>query len=132
MAPTSQMGRVPPIPTKDRKADVDSADERAQHSAYTLLAADETVHTVANATSASVMVTDRRLAVAAGDRLTLDIGFDGLRRIQFDIERDRPATLVIVPESPTHEPQVLAIPPERYDEITGALAIIGRRLAGLN
>ncbi len=103
-----------------------------QHPAYSLLAADEAVEVVADAASARIMVTDRRLAVAAADRITLDIGFDGLRRIQFDIERQRPATLVIVPESPMHEPQVLAIPPDRYDEITTALAIIGRRLAALD
>jgi hypothetical protein len=74
-------------------------------------------------------VTDRRLAVATDDRVTLDIGFDALRRIQFDIERTRPATLVIVPEHPSHEPQVLAVPPSRYDEVTRALAFIGNRLA---
>ena len=62
------------------------------------------------------------------DRLALDIPFDGLRRIQFDIERSRPATLVIVPEHPTNEPQVLAVPPERFDEVTRALALIGSRL----
>ena len=89
----------------------------------------EAVHVVAEAAGARLLVTNRRLAVAAEDRITLDIGFDGLRRIQFDIERRRPATLVIVPEHPADEPQVLAIPPERYDEITRALAVIGQRLA---
>ena len=90
----------------------------------------ETVEVLAVAANAELLVTDRRLAVASGDRLALDIAFDGLRRIQFDIERTRPATLVIVPEKASDEPQVLAIPPERFDEITRALALIGRRLAG--
>ncbi len=89
----------------------------------------ETVEVVAEAAGARLVVTDRRLAVAAGERVALDITFDGLRRIQFDIERSRPATLVIVPEHASNEPQVLAIPPERYEEITRALALIGRRLA---
>ncbi len=111
---------------------MEQGNERIEHPALRLLAEDETVHVVADAMSARILVTDRRVAVASEDRLTLDIGFDGLRRIQFDIERDRPATLVIVPESPAHEPQVLAIPPERYDEVTAALAIIGRRLAALS
>lgn len=103
-----------------------------QHPAYTLLAADEAIEVEAEAASARILVTDWRLAIADTDRITLDIGFDGLRRIQFDIERQRPATLVIVPDHPVHEPQVLAIPPERYDEITAALAVIGRRLAALS
>ena len=89
----------------------------------------ETIEVVAEASNAKLVVTDRRLAVASGDRVALAITFDGLRRIQFDIERTRPATLVIVPEKASNEPQVLAIPPERFDEITRALAIIGRRLA---
>jgi hypothetical protein len=110
--------------------DVTSAGH-ADHPALHRLEPDEAVHVVADAVGAKILVTDRRLAIAAEDRITLDITFGGLRRIQFDIERSRPATLVIVPEHPSHEPQVLAIPPERYDEVTTALAIVGRRLADL-
>ena len=98
--------------------------------ALRLLEAGETVTVLADTPGAKLIVTDRRVAVAAGDRVALDIRFEGLRRIQFDIERQRPATLVIVPENPTDEPQVLAIPPERYDVVTQALAIIGHRIVG--
>lgn len=97
--------------------------------ALRLLQPGETVHVLADAAGAKLIVTDRRLAVAADDRVALNIPYDGLRRIQFDIERKRPATLVIVPEDAGDEPQVLAIPPDRYDEITQALALIGHRLA---
>jgi hypothetical protein len=100
-----------------------------EHPALRLIQPGESLHLLAQTAGANLLLTDRRLAVASGDRISLDIGFEGLRRIQFDIERDRPATLVIVPEDPTHEPQVLAVPPERYDEITQALAAIGHRLA---
>jgi hypothetical protein len=100
-----------------------------EHPVLRLVEPGENVHVVAEAAGAKLMVTDRRLAVATGDRVALAITFDGLRRIQFDIERTRPATLVIVPEEASDEPQVLAIPPERFDEITRALAIIGHRLA---
>jgi hypothetical protein len=106
------------------------ADIPDDHVALSLLEPDERVEVIAETTSARVFVTDRRVAVATDDRVALDIGFEGLRRIQFDIERQRPATLVIVPEHPSHEPQVLAVPPSRYDDITKALAIIGRRIAG--
>jgi hypothetical protein len=107
----------------------DPAFDQQDHPALRLVEPGETVDVLAVAAGGKLLVTDRRLAVAVGERLALDIGFDGLRRIQFDIERTRPATLVIVPEKAADEPQVLAIPPERFDEITRALAIIGRRLA---
>lgn len=94
-----------------------------------LLESGESLRVATTTTSAKLVVTDRRVVVAADDRVALDIAFKALRRVQFDIERDRPATLVIVPESPTDEPQVLAVPPERYDEVTLALAVIGRELA---
>ena len=100
----------------------------ADHPALKHLEAGETVHAIARATSASMLVTNRRVAVAEEERIALDVPFAGLRRIQFDIERERPATLVIVPEHPSHEPQVLAIPPDRYEEVTRALALIGERL----
>ena len=63
--------------------------------------------------------------------MALSIGFDELRRIQFDIERDRPATMVIVPEEAHYEPQVLAIPPQEFKATAEALALIGLQLANI-
>jgi hypothetical protein len=83
----------------------------------------------ARATDAVLAVTDRRLVVAAQERVALAVPFPSLRRIQFDIERDRPATLVIVPEMAHDEPQVLSIPPDRYAEAAEALVAIGEQLA---
>ena len=94
-----------------------------------ILQADEQLQIAARGVDAVVAVTDRRLAVINDQKVLIDTPFDGLRRIQFDIERDRPATLVVVPESARQVPQVLAIPPEEYDAVTQALAIVGRRLA---
>jgi hypothetical protein len=76
-----------------------------------------------------VIVTDRRLSIATDDRLILDVALNAIRRIQFDIERDRPATMVVVPEHPQQEPQVLAVRPRDYDSIGLALAAVGRYLA---
>ncbi len=90
---------------------------------------DEHVHARAEANGAHLLVTDRRVIVADGTRIALDVGYRGLRRIQFDIERNRPATLVIVPDDPAHEPQVLAVPRDNYEEVTAALAAVGQRLA---
>ncbi|HET7030126.1 MAG TPA: hypothetical protein VFI34_06420 [Candidatus Limnocylindrales bacterium] len=94
-----------------------------------ILEPDEKLHVAARTSDAVLGVTDRRLVVAAPERLALAIPFHALRRIQFDIERNRPATLVIVPESPADEPQVLSIPAERYRETADALVMIGERLA---
>ena len=75
------------------------------------------------------MITDRRLAVASVVRLMLDVPIDNVRRIQFDIERLRPATLVVVPEHPADEPQVLAVQPEEYRGVAEVLVVLGERLA---
>jgi hypothetical protein len=84
----------------------------------------------AAAKDAVLAVTDRRLVVAAPpSRIALAVPFEQVRRIQFDIERRRPATLVIVPEEFGDEPQVLAIPPEQYRAAADALVEIGRALA---
>jgi hypothetical protein len=99
------------------------------HPAFQRLDPGETVMTQAAARDGLILVTDRRVAVATDGRLAMDLPIDGLRRIQFDIERTRPATLVIVPDHPGDEPQVLAIPPEQIDAVTTALAFIGKRLA---
>jgi hypothetical protein len=94
-----------------------------------LLDPSESVHVEAQADDALVLVTDKRVAVVSRpDRFDLDIPYDGLRRVQFDIERTRPAVLVIVPEHPADRPQVLSIPPEQYEVVGQALAIIGKRL----
>jgi hypothetical protein len=96
-----------------------------------LLEPDEQVHAQAAAEDAIMLVTDRRLAVATNDQcFALDIPFEHLRRVQFDIERSRPATLVLVPESPSDHPQVLAIAPDQYDATARALALLGKRIYG--
>jgi hypothetical protein len=96
-----------------------------------LLEPDEEVHVGARAAEALVVVTSRRLVVAAGQRVSLDLPYPSLRRIQFDIERRRPATLVIVPEGPQQAPQVLEVQAAEIPMISQALGIVGDRLARL-
>jgi hypothetical protein len=62
-------------------------------------------------------------------RTALDISIEDVRRIQFDIEKSRPATLVIVPEHRADMPQVLAVRPEEYPAVAAALVAIGQTLA---
>jgi hypothetical protein len=94
-----------------------------------ILEPDEEVTVQAWATEAVLAVTPRRLVVADTRRVALAVPFESLRRIQFDIERTRPATLVIVPERPMEEPQVLAFRPEHYRAVADALVTIGTALA---
>ena len=96
---------------------------------YGLLDPDEQVHAEAQADEGAIIVTDKRVVVAVvPERFHLDVPFEALRRVQFDIERARPATLVIVPEHPSDEPVVLAVPPEQYESVARLLAVLGRRL----
>ena len=99
------------------------------HPILRLLGPNEQLQALASADQNRILVTDRRVAVAQGDRIALDIPIEALRRIQFDIEKARPATLVLVPESPDDPPQVLAVPVEHYDEVSQALARLGRLMA---
>jgi hypothetical protein len=89
----------------------------------------ETLQATAHGTDAILAVSDRRVFIAANDRIALSIRIKELRRIQFDIEKSRPATLVVVPEAARDEPQVLAIPPDQIRRTAEALALIAERLA---
>jgi hypothetical protein len=123
-AKTTQADRISrPKRILDHRPDVDD------HPALRVVQPDETIHVQAPAGDALVLVTDRRLAVANAERLMLDVPIEGLRRIQFDIERRRPATLVIVPEEREYEPQVLAIEPSGFEAIARALVTVGLRFA---
>jgi hypothetical protein len=93
------------------------------------LAVGERVETFARVADAILAVTDRRLLVSRRDRMVLDVHFAALRRVQYDIERERPATLVLVPEEPQQEPQVLPVPPDAYADVARVLVVVGQRLA---
>jgi hypothetical protein len=106
--------------------------ERAQDpepSLLRILQPDEELHVQARAMDGIVAVTNRRLVVTTNDRVALDVPYGELRRIQFDVERDRPATFVVVPDDPSNPPEVLAIPASEYGNVARALALIGERIA---
>jgi hypothetical protein len=58
----------------------------------------------------------------------LHVGYDELRRIQFDIEAMRPATMVLVPHRASDPPQVLAVPREHIHHAAEVLAFVAERL----
>jgi hypothetical protein len=88
----------------------------------------EVVETHATAQGVVLAVTTKRFIVVEDDRTIMDVPFNGLRRIQLDIERGRTATLVLVPEQLGDEPRVLNIPVPKLRETVVALARLGERL----
>lgn len=79
-----------------------------------------------------LLVTEDRIAISHGERVTMDLPIVAIRRIQLDIERRRPATFVIVPDQPQTEPQVLPIPVAYFDDIGVGSSHIGRVLDALD
>ena len=92
----------------------------------------EAIRLRARANDAVLALTDRRIVVAAPSRVALSIPVEGLRRVQFDIERSRPATLVLVPEDASYEAQVLSIAPAEYRAASEAMIAMGHALADLS
>jgi len=88
----------------------------------------EVIESQANANGAVIAVTEYRLVVVEGDGEILDIPFSELRRVQFDIERDRDATMVIVPEHISNWPRIVSVPVPALREAAIALARIGERI----
>ena len=102
---------------------------RAPGVPYELLDPTEDILAQAEADDGVMLVTRRRLAVSVeAGRFHVDVPFDGLRRIELDIERRRPATLVIVPENPSDHPVVLTIAPAQHEAVAHALAVVGKSL----
>jgi hypothetical protein len=88
----------------------------------------EVVETQAVVENSAIAVTKERLVVVEDDRTVLDIPFDELRRIQFDIERGRAATLVIVPEHISNWPRIVSVPVPYLRDTAAVLARIGERI----
>ena len=88
----------------------------------------EVVETQAVVEGSAIAVTNERLIVVEADRTVLDIPFAELRRIQFDIERGRDATLVIVPEHISNWPRIVSVPVGYLRDTAAVLARIGERI----
>ncbi len=75
-----------------------------------------------------VIVTDLRVALLEWSRVVMALPFDSIRRAEFNVEAGQPATLTIVPVSPTNPPQVLRIGPADYLDAAAAVAALGQHL----
>jgi hypothetical protein len=106
--------------------------DQSQDPLLRLLGPDERLEVHAPSTNGTLAVTDRRIILADGERVVLDMAFEGLRRIQFDIERSRMATLVVVPDEVRAAPVVVGVQPEHIADVARVLATIGRRIALLD
>ena len=94
------------------------------------LGRDEVVRGVVDGIDGRLVLTDRRVLVTENGVITLDVPIANLRLVEFDLESQRPATVIIVPEHPRDPPRQLAIEPQQYDELASVLAQLGPRIQG--
>jgi hypothetical protein len=108
-------------------SDMSIAGERAFPLPH-ILKPGEVVEGQAEADGTVIVITEERLVVIEGEKSVLDIPFTELRRVQFDIERGRDATLVIVPEHISNWPRIVSVPLHNLRETSLVLARIGERI----
>ena len=89
------------------------------------LGSDEAVLGVIHGTYGRLILTDRRVLLTENGQITLDVPISQVRLIEFDVEQQRPARVIIVPESPLDAPRELAIEPQQYDEVASVLQQLG-------
>ena len=94
------------------------------------LGRDEVVRGVVDGIEGRLVLTNRRVLVTENAVITLDVPITNLRLVEFDLESQRPATVIIVPEHPRDPPRQLAIEPQQYDEVASVLAQLGPRIQG--
>ena len=94
------------------------------------LGRDEVVRGVVEGIGSRLVLTDRRVLVTENGVITLDVPIDNLRLVEFDLENQLPARVIIVPEHPSDPPRELAIEPQQYDEVAALLAQLGPRIQG--
>ncbi|MFL5674187.1 MAG: hypothetical protein ACJ779_04225 [Chloroflexota bacterium] len=80
----------------------------------------------------TLAVTSHRLALFEADRIALAIPIERVWRIQLDIERARPGSLVIVPDEVIDHPEVLTFGVEDVEEVSDLLVSVGRRLSEMS
>ncbi len=90
----------------------------------------ETIRGVVEGIDGRLVLTDKRVFISEYGRVTLDVPIHRLRLVEFDLETQRPASVIIVPEDPRDAPGQLAIRPQQYDEVASVLAQLGPRIEG--
>lgn len=84
---------------------------------------------IVEAAEATVILSEDRIDVATGPRLQMSAAIDGLRLVEFGIEKGRPVTLILVPDSPDQTPQILTIPTDQYEAVAKILLSLAREIA---
>jgi hypothetical protein len=84
----------------------------------------ERLRAQARGVDAHIAATDRRLVVVANENVALDVPYSELRRVQFDLERSRPATFVVVPSSQMYEARIVDIPWNEIPNVAAVLSVL--------
>ena len=119
------------FPIRGENQDMDADENTTRDPAFPLphiLQPGEVVERQAHADGFLIAVTPHRIIVTDGSRPVMDLPFGELRRIQFDLERGRDATLVMVPEHIWNEPRVFSVPTANVTETALTLGLIGQRM----
>ena len=116
----------------DRAASLGERSDQHMHNESNLRAiSPQDIRAESSADGHLVVLTDDLLRVGSGDNVHLDVPIGDIRRIQVDVERDRPATLVIVPDAAWRESQVIMVEPENYEGVAHVIAVLGVMMAKL-
>ena len=89
------------------------------------LGSDEAVLGIVHGTYGRLILTDLRVLLTENGQITLDVPIGQVRLVELDVEQQRPARVIIVPESPLDAPRELAIEPQQYDEVASVLQQLG-------
>ena len=89
------------------------------------LGSDEAVLGIVHGTCGRLILTDLRVLLTENGQITLDVPIGQVRLVELDVEQQRPARVIIVPESPLDAPRELAIDPQQYDEVASVLQQLG-------
>ena len=81
-----------------------------------------------DADGAHVTLADGHLLVQRAGRTILDLPVSRIRRVEFDIEREGPATFIIVPDSRGHDVQFLSVGPDALEAAALLVGRLGQRL----
>jgi hypothetical protein len=76
-----------------------------------------------DAVGAHVTLAECHLVVQRGGRTILNVPVNRIRRVEFDVERQGPATFIIVPDSRGHDVQFLSV---ESDALETAGLLVGR------
>jgi hypothetical protein len=89
---------------------------------------DERVRVVVETDDGVLALTDRRVVGRDALQAMLDVPVTAVRRIQLDVEKHRPATVVVVPDDATKVVMALSVPADQLASVSELVVRVGAEL----